>query len=126
MSSNLRRGMLGTLFAGGLLALGCTAANAADTTSGPDLSASALISAAASVDSTSLGLLGGPTPSDSTAVAAVVDAAVNLGNGTGTGGSTTSPDVAAAAVVDVGLGNTVTNGTNTPAADLAAAADVAV
>src|SRR4029453_1870231 len=30
MHTNLRRGLLGTLFAGGLLALGCTAANAAD------------------------------------------------------------------------------------------------
>ncbi|ELT44267.1 LPXTG-motif cell wall anchor domain-containing protein, partial [Arthrobacter nitrophenolicus] len=76
MSSNLRRGLLGSLFAGGLLALGCTAANAADTTSGSDLSASALISAAASADTTSLGLLGDPTPSDSTDVAAVADAAV--------------------------------------------------
>ncbi|SCC15175.1 hypothetical protein GA0061083_2971, partial [Pseudarthrobacter enclensis] len=107
MSSTLRRGLLGTLFAGGLLAFGCTSANAADTTttSGPDLSVSALISAAASADTASLGLLGDPTPSDSAGVAAVVDANVNLGTGTGTAADgTTAPDlaVAADAVVDLG------------------------
>ncbi|MDT0197481.1 DUF320 domain-containing protein, partial [Arthrobacter sp. AB6] len=106
MSANLRRGLLGTLFAGGLLALGCTAANAADTTSGSDLSASALISAAAA-DSTSLDLLGGPTPSDTTAVAAVVDTAVNLGTVTGTDNGTAT-DLTAAAAVDLGTGNTGT------------------
>src|ERR671910_601247 len=93
MSSNLRRGLLGTLFAGGLLALSCTAANAADTTSGSNLSASALISAAASADTTPLGPLGDSTTSDSAGVAAVVDVA--LGAGTGTDGGTTA-DVAAA------------------------------
>ncbi|MHC6590964.1 DUF320 domain-containing protein, partial [Arthrobacter sp. C152] len=106
MSSNLRRGLLGTLFAGGLLALGCTAANAADTTTGADLSASAMISAAPA-DSTSLGLLGDPTPAGSTGAAAAVN--VDLGLGTAstsdpTAGTTT--DVAAA--IDLGLG---TNGT---------------
>ncbi|BAS13582.1 hypothetical protein AHiyo8_18850 [Arthrobacter sp. Hiyo8] len=32
MHSMIRKGLLGTLFAGGLIALGATAANAADTT----------------------------------------------------------------------------------------------
>ncbi|MFC8523054.1 cell wall anchor protein, partial [Pseudarthrobacter sp. NPDC057230] len=86
MNCTLRRGLLSTLFAGGLLAFGCAAANAADTTSGTDLSASALISAAAPADSTSLGLLGDPTPAGSTGVAAAVD--VNLGLGS-TGTTTT-------------------------------------
>ena len=76
MSSNLRRGLLGSLFAGGLLALGCTAANAADTTPGSDLSGSAFISAAASAESASTGLLGDPSLSESTAATAVVDVAV--------------------------------------------------
>ncbi|HEY9356376.1 MAG TPA: cell wall anchor protein, partial [Arthrobacter sp.] len=71
MHSNLRRGLLSTLFAGGLLALGATAASAADTTSGSDLTASALVSAATSANTTSLGLLGGSTPSDTADVAAV-------------------------------------------------------
>ncbi|HBH59040.1 MAG TPA: hypothetical protein DDY41_13105, partial [Arthrobacter bacterium] len=79
MNCNLRRGLLCTLFAGGLLAFGATAASAADTTSGPDLTASALISAATSADTTSLGLLGGSTQSDTADAAAVVD--VNLGLG---------------------------------------------
>ena len=70
MHSNLRRGLLGTLFAGGLLAFGATAANAVDTTSGPDLTASALVSAATSANTTTLGLLGGSTQSDTTDVAA--------------------------------------------------------
>ncbi|TPV51613.1 hypothetical protein FJ661_08985, partial [Pseudarthrobacter phenanthrenivorans] len=102
MSSTLRRGLLGTLFAGGLLALSCTAASAADTTSGSDLSGSALISAAASVESTSLGLLGGPTPAASTDVAAAVDVTLDGGTGTVADGTTadgTTADLAAAAVV---------------------------
>ncbi|MFJ5978744.1 DUF320 domain-containing protein, partial [Pseudarthrobacter oxydans] len=102
MNSNLRRGMLGTLFAGGLLALSCTAAHAADTTSGSDLSASALISAAASVDSTSLGQLGDPTPSVSADAAVAADVAL----GGATGATTEPTGLAAAAVVDLALGTT--------------------
>ena len=63
MHQNLRRGLLGTLFAGGLLALGATAANADTSITGavtvaPE-SATADLTASAS-----LGLLGGPTPSN--------------------------------------------------------------
>ncbi|WP_255767776.1 hypothetical protein [Pseudarthrobacter sulfonivorans] len=108
MHSNLRKGLLGTLFAGGLLAFGATAAHAADTTSGPDLTASALVSAATSANSTTLGLLGGSTQTDTTDVAAALD--VNLGLGNGLVGSTTSAadggttaDVTAAA--NLGLGD---------------------
>lgn len=109
MNCNLRRGLLSTLFAGGLLAFGATAASAADTTNGPDLSVSALVSAAASVDTTSLALLGGPTQSDTADVAAVVDANLGLGAGLlgstdGSGTDNTNAD--AAAVVDVNLGTT--------------------
>ncbi|MBE4717190.1 LPXTG cell wall anchor domain-containing protein [Pseudarthrobacter sp. AB1] len=109
MNCNLRRGLLSTLFTGGLLAFGATAASAADTTNGPDLSVSALVSAAASVDTTSLGLLGGPTQSDAADVAAVVDANLGLGDGLlgstdGSGTDTTNADVAAAADINLGLG----------------------
>ncbi|MDI3207608.1 hypothetical protein QK290_03525, partial [Pseudarthrobacter sp. AL07] len=115
MNCNLRRGLLSTLFAGGLLAFGATAASAADTTNGPDLSASALVSAAASVDTTSLGLLGGPTQSGTADVAAAVDANLGLSDGLlgstdGSGTDTTTADVAAAA--DVNLGDTLLGGTN--------------
>jgi hypothetical protein len=116
MHSNLRRGLLGTLFAGGLLAFGATAANAADTT-GPDLTAAALVSAAASANPTSLGLLGGSTPSDTLDVAAALDVNVGAGNvgagnmgagdglpggtnGTGAGGNAADVD----ALADVNLG----------------------
>src|SRR6478735_9592265 len=112
MNCTLRRGLLSTLFAGGLLAFGCATANAADATSGTDLSAPSLISAAAPADSTSLGLLGDPTPAGSTGVAAAVD--VNLGLGTvattdpaatGTGMTDgTTANLAVGAAVDLGLG----------------------
>jgi hypothetical protein len=46
MHAHIRRGLLGTLFAGGLLALGSTAANAADTISGTDRPVTASVSAA--------------------------------------------------------------------------------
>ncbi|PNI07895.1 hypothetical protein CXX84_14815 [Arthrobacter sp. AFG7.2] len=113
--------MLGTLFTGGLLALGCTAANVADAASGPDLSGSALISAAASVDSTSLGLLGGPTPSVSADVAAAVD--VSLGAVTGSGTDATGP--ATAVVADVGLGSPIAEVTHASATGVVVAADAA-
>ena len=119
MNANLRRGVLGTLFGGGLPALSCTAANAADSTSGSDLFASALIPAAASADSTSLGLLGGPTPAVSADVAAVTDhsatdlaaaadAVVDLGTGTGE---------LAGAHANLTVGKTATTGTG-PKAEL--------
>ena len=114
MHSNLRRGLLGTLFAGGLLALGATAASAADTTSGSDLTASALVSAATSANTTSLGLLGGSTQSDTADVAAVVDVNVGLGDGllgSANDGGTTA-DVAAAASVNLGTGNGNVTGTD--------------
>ncbi|MET3203481.1 UNVERIFIED_ORG: hypothetical protein ABIB21_000252 [Arthrobacter sp. UYEF13] len=128
MNCNLRRGLLSTLFAGGLLAFGATAASAADTTNGPDLSASALVSAAASVDTTSLGLLGGPTQSGTADVAAAVDANFGLSDGLlgstdGSGTDTTTADVAAAA--DLNLGDTLLGGTNgsETTADVAAVVD---
>jgi hypothetical protein len=64
MHHNIRRGLLGTLFAGGLLALGSTAASAADnTTTGADgiLSGTQVIAPVSipiNLGSTSLGLLG--------------------------------------------------------------------
>ena len=63
MHQNIRRGLLGTLFAGGLLALGTTAASAADTTTGSDglLSGTQLntpVTAPITLGATSLGLLG--------------------------------------------------------------------
>ncbi|MFS0718671.1 chaplin family protein [Arthrobacter sp. 1P04PC] len=67
MHQNLRRGMLGTLFAGGLLALGSTAASAADTTTtGSDgilsgTQVTAPISIPVNLGATSLGLLGDST-----------------------------------------------------------------
>ncbi|HEY8754269.1 MAG TPA: hypothetical protein VIM40_11550, partial [Arthrobacter sp.] len=98
MHCNLRRALLSTLFAGGLLALGATAANAADTITGPDLTASARVSAATSADTTSLGLLGGSVQPDTANVAAVVDVNLGLGGGVlSTDGSGTTTDVAAAA-----------------------------
>ncbi|MCU1562346.1 MAG: hypothetical protein JWN05_725, partial [Arthrobacter sp.] len=62
MHANLRRGLLGTLFAGGLLALGTTVASAADT-SGADGTASgtqvvAPVTAPVTLGATSLGVLG--------------------------------------------------------------------
>lgn len=70
MNCNLRRGLLSTLFAGGLLTFGATAASAADTTNGPDLSASAVVDA-------NLGLSDGLP--GSTDLAAAAD--INLGLG---------------------------------------------
>ncbi len=67
MHQNLRRGLLGTLFAGGLLALGSTAASAADTTTtGSDgllsgTQVTAPISIPVNLGATSLGLLGDST-----------------------------------------------------------------
>ena len=63
MHANLRRGLLGTLFAGGLLALGTSVACAADTTSGSDGLASgtqviAPVTAPVNLGATSIGLLG--------------------------------------------------------------------
>ncbi|MDT9111042.1 hypothetical protein, partial [Escherichia coli] len=79
------------------------------------------ISAAASADTTSLGLLGDPTPSDSTNVAAVVDVNLGLGNVTGAEADGTIADVAAAA--DINLGNVTGTGANGTIADLAAVAN---
>jgi hypothetical protein len=64
MHANLRRGLLGTLFAGGLLALGTTVASAADT-SGADGTASgtqvvAPVTAPVTLGAISLGLAGDP------------------------------------------------------------------
>ena len=67
MHQNIRRGLLGTLFAGGLLALGSTAASAADTTTtGSDgllsgTQVTAPISIPVNLGATSLGLLGDST-----------------------------------------------------------------
>ena len=63
MHQNIRRGLLGTLFAGGLLALGTTAASAADTTTGSDgllsgTQVNAPVTAPITLGATSLGLLG--------------------------------------------------------------------
>ena len=68
MHTNLRRGLLGTLFAGGLLALGTSVACAADTTSGGDGLASgtqviAPITAPVTLGATSIGLLDDSTAS---------------------------------------------------------------
>src|SRR6478752_6224433 len=116
MNCTLRRGLLSTLFAGGLLAFGCATANAADTTSGTDLSASALISAAAPANSTSLGLLGDPTPAGSAGVAAAANVNLGLGgitgpitSGTGTGTTDgTATNIAVDANVNLGLGSVPT------------------
>jgi hypothetical protein len=109
MLSNLRKGLLGTLFAGGLLAFGATAASAADTTSGQDLTATALVSAATSADTTTLGLLGGSTQADTTDVAAALDVNLNLGDGL-PGGATSATDggttAGVAAAADVNLAGT--------------------
>jgi hypothetical protein len=117
MHANIRRGLLSTLFAGGLLALGTTAASAADTTSGSDgltSGTTATVSAVVAANS-SLGLLGDSTPENSTnELAAVVD--VNLGTGTaGTTGTdtTTAGDLTAAVDVNLGTGNAGTNTTTT-------------
>ncbi len=112
MSYNLRRGLLGTLFAGGLLALGCTAANAADTTNGSDLAASAFVKATAGSDSktvdakATVALTGGDKGQTAPSQANLLDAAVNIDLG-GNGGSsapTTTPGGLVDAVVDVDLG----------------------
>ncbi|BCW67884.1 hypothetical protein NicSoilB4_26470 [Arthrobacter sp. NicSoilB4] len=63
MHQSIRRGLLGTLFAGGLLALGTTAASAADTTSGSDgllsgTQVNAPVTAPVTLGATSLGLFG--------------------------------------------------------------------
>ena len=112
MHQKLRRGLLGTFFAGGLLALGATAANADTTVTGTVAVESESVSADV-IASTSLGLLGGPTTSGSSEITAVAE--VNLGNAAGapTGTGTT----AAAALVDVNLGNTGTATGNGTTAD---------
>ncbi|MBO1269717.1 chaplin family protein, partial [Arthrobacter cavernae] len=66
MHKNTRRGLLGTLFAGGLLALGATAASATDTTIGSDgiLSGTQIIAPInipINLGAASLGLLGQST-----------------------------------------------------------------
>jgi hypothetical protein len=88
MHTNLRRGLLGTLFAGGLLALGTSVACAADTTSGSDGLASgtqviAPVTAPVTLGATSIGTLGdsAATTEGSTAPAPA-----------DTGGNTTSGD----------------------------------
>ena len=100
MHQKLRRGLLGTFFAGGLLALGATAANADTTVTGTVAVESESVSADV-IASTSLGLLGGPTTSGSSEIAAVAE--VNLGN---TAAAPTGTGTTAAALVDVNLGNT--------------------
>ena len=79
MHQTIRRGLLGTLFAGGLLALGATAASADTTATGTVNIASETASADLNA-STSLGLLGGPAPSNSSAVS--VNAGLDLNTGT--------------------------------------------
>ncbi|MBT2515079.1 hypothetical protein J7E82_16485, partial [Arthrobacter sp. ISL-30] len=59
MNSNIRRGLLGTLFAGGLLALGATAANADTTLTTGDIAAPASVTDAnVTVLETGTGVLG--------------------------------------------------------------------
>ena len=110
MHAHIRRGLLSTLFAGGLLALGTTAASAADTTSGSDgltSGTTATVSAAVAANS-SLGLLGDSTPENTTAdLGAVVD--VDLGTGNGTAGTDThTADLGAVVDVNLGVGNGTT------------------
>ncbi|MEQ4521066.1 cell wall anchor protein, partial [Pseudarthrobacter sp. B907] len=93
MHTNLRRGLLGTLFAGGLLALGTSVASAADTTSGSDGLASgtqviAPVTAPVTLGATSIGLLG-----DSAATNGGTNPAAPASS---TGGSTTSGNDGAA------------------------------
>lgn len=66
MHQSIRRGLLGTLFAGGLLALGSTAASAADTTSGSDgllsgTQVNAPVTAPITLGTTSIGVVGEAT-----------------------------------------------------------------
>src|SRR5215207_611302 len=109
MRTCIRRGLLSTLFAGGLLALGTTAANAADINLGSDPAAAASVSAGLAANSTSLGLLGDSTTSGSATVEAVAQVAVG-GSPSGSGGTGLAPvatePVAAAvyAAVDLHLG----------------------
>ncbi|ABK02491.1 conserved hypothetical protein [Arthrobacter sp. FB24] len=142
MHANMRRGLLSTLFAGGLLALGTTAASAADTTSGSDGLASGTqvvtpVTAPITVGTTSLGLLGDSTattesdattaPAGTTTPAASTNGSDGLASGTQVVAPVTAPitlgttslgllgDSTATTESDNG-GTTAPAGTTTPAA----------
>ncbi|MDB5876237.1 MAG: hypothetical protein JWQ07_5679, partial [Ramlibacter sp.] len=113
MHANLRRGLLCSLFTGGLLVLGTTVASAADTTTGTDGIASgtqvaAPVTTPVTLGSTSLGLLGDSTPTTTGSPAGTATAP-----GAGTGNTTTGTDgiasgtqVAAPVTAPVTLGST--------------------
>lgn len=101
MNTTLRKCLLGTCFAGGMIVLSATAANAADTTSGKDgiLSGSqvvAPVSAPINLNATSLGILGN---SSSTASGGAHSA--------GTGTSPTAPAASTSGSNSIGSGTQI-------------------
>ncbi|MEO5316969.1 chaplin family protein, partial [Arthrobacter sp. CC3] len=133
MHANIRRGLLSTLFAGGLLALGSTAASAADTTSGSDGLASgnqviAPVTAPVTVGTTSLGLLGDSTATDTTtnngstapAETGTTGSTTNGSDGLASGTQVIAPVTAPATVGTTSLGllgdSTATGNTGTTTA----------
>ena len=113
MHQNLRRGLLGTLFAGGLLALGSTAASAADTTTtGSDgllsgTQVTAPISIPVNLGATSLGLLGDSTATTGgTSTGTAPAAPAGSTSTTGAGGILSGTQVTAPVTVPINLGAT--------------------
>ncbi|MFC8410974.1 chaplin family protein [Arthrobacter sp. NPDC057259] len=113
MHQNLRRGLLGTLFAGGLLALGSTAASAADTTTtGSDgllsgTQVTAPISIPVNLGATSLGLLGDSTATTGgTSTGTAPAAPAGSTSTTGADGILSSTQVTAPVTVPINLGAT--------------------
>ncbi|XAS68052.1 LPXTG cell wall anchor domain-containing protein [Micrococcaceae bacterium Sec5.7] len=105
MHTIIRKGLLGTLLAGVLLALGATAATAADTTSGSDgiLSGSqvvAPVTAPITLGATSLGLLGDSTATTTT------PSATPAATTSGTDGTASGTQVVAPVTVPINLGAT--------------------
>jgi len=99
MNTTIRKCLIGTCFAGGMIVLSATAANAADTTSGKDglLSGTqvvAPVTAPVNLGATSLGLVGNSAASSSAAPAAgpgSAPATTNGSNGIGSGTQVVAP-----------------------------------
>ena len=110
MHQSIRRGLLGTLFAGGLLALGSTAASAADTTSGSDgllsgTQVNAPVTAPITLGATSLGLLGDSTAETGSTPATAGQPAPAPGNSTtGSDGLVSGTQVNAPVTAPITLG----------------------
>ncbi len=110
MNTTIRKCLIGTCFAGGMIVLSATAANAADTTSGKDglLSGTqvvAPVTAPISLGGTSLGLLGDSAATTSAPAPAAGSGAAPAASTSGSNGIGSGTQIVAPVTVPINLGS---------------------